>query len=298
MPPTKRRRVAEEQEQEQQQGRDGELGDDSESEASEDDGGTGGEDDDDDEVVLELVGTLDAEGLPHGRATVRYASGDVFRGRFDHGQKAGKGALEFEDGSIQTGTYAADELEGEAVCEYPSGESMVARYSAGVMEGPWEAREPDGSVSMLGTMGGGQRVGKWTFTYPDGGILGGEVDEDGEVAGDGWTYSYPDGSVLHGSWAAGQMEKAYFVSAEDGSSGPSAREVWYRHDPGTAKRISATPRVRDPYEALRCEAKASPIGGSFGEGLFAKRPLAEGEVACFCKTSCTICRCFAHVHIF
>ena len=300
--PTKRRRVSEDATAAdaavpEEQDPDDEVSDDETSDdagAADDAGADGADEDDDsddesddsdesndDDIVVKLVGSLDAEGLPHGRATVHFASGDVFRGRFEHGQRSGKGALEFEDGSIQTGTYTDDELEGEAVCEYPSGESMVAQYRAGVMEGAWETREPDGSVSMLGAMAGGQRVGQWTFTYPDGGILGGEVDEDGEVAGDGWTYSYPDGSVLHGSWAEGQMEKAYFVADSDPSSGPSVREVWYRYDPGTADRISATPRVRDPYEASRCEAKASPIGGSFGEGLFAKRPLAEGEVACF-----------------
>jgi hypothetical protein len=288
--PTKRRRVSEaaavkdeeDQEQDQQEQEDLEMDG---SAAGADDSGTGSgtddEDDDDDEVVVKVLGSLDADGLPHGRATVHYASGDVFRGRFHHGQRTGKGALEFaDDGSIQTGTYSDDELEGEAVCEYPSGERMVAHYVAGVMEGPWEAQCPDGS-NQQGEMAGGQRVGKWTFAYPDGGILGGDVDADGDVAGSAWTYSYPDGSVLHGSWVDGQMEKAYFVGAEASSVGPAAREVWYSYDPGTASRLSATPRVRDPYEALRCEAKPSPIGGSFGEGLFAKRQLAEGEVACF-----------------
>lgn len=54
----------------------------------------------------------------------------------------------------------------------------------------------------------------------------------------------------------------------------------FTHDPGTATRISSTPLLRDPFERARTEARPSSIPGA-GEGLFAVRALAAGEIACF-----------------
>ena len=54
----------------------------------------------------------------------------------------------------------------------------------------------------------------------------------------------------------------------------------FSHDPGTATRISRQPMLADPFESLRVEARASRLPNA-GEGLFARRALAEGEVAAF-----------------
>ena len=44
------------------------------------------------------LGGKDSLGLPHGRGTQRYSSGDVFRGHFHHGERDGRGSFCFEDG--------------------------------------------------------------------------------------------------------------------------------------------------------------------------------------------------------
>eukprot|EP01045_Picozoa_sp_COSAG04_P005415 COSAG04_NODE_251_length_18828_cov_18.990923_13_plen_367_part_00 len=243
------------------------------------------------EVVLEYVGGRDAAGRYHGRATVRYASGDVFRGRFAHGERLGRGATEFEDGSVQSGRYVGDALEGEALYAYPSGESIACNYRMGVMEGPYEEREACGRVCCAGTMVDGQRSGRVEFSYRDGGRLRGTVAEDGSVSGSDFVYSYPDGSCLAGEWRDGEMASAVFRSRSAammlGSDAglPSAKRArtappTFSHDPGTATRISRQPMLADPFESLRVEARASRLPNA-GEGLFARRALAEGEVAAF-----------------
>eukprot|EP01043_Picozoa_sp_COSAG02_P051596 COSAG02_NODE_5453_length_4304_cov_2.319382_1_plen_309_part_00 len=252
------------------------------------------DDDDDDEVVREYVGSLDGAGRFHGRATVHYENGDTFRGRFVSGLRDGRGTMEFEDGSTQTGRYSDDELEGTVVYAFPSGESIVAHYVHGLMQGPFEERNSDGSVACSGTMLDGERTGRIQFCYPDGGALRGVVDAHGAVAGEGWTYLYPDGSALCGRWEDGEMAAAVFRTAEEmgarghGSGQPASSKkqrcdedpLLLRHDPGTAERISNNPLLQDHYEAVRVEAKRSRIPNA-NEGLFARRPLEEGEVACF-----------------
>ena len=131
--------------------------------------------DDEGEIVAEYVGGRDASGRYHGRATVRYASGDVFRGRFAHGERLGRGATEFEDGSVQSGRYVGDALEGEALYAYPSGESIACSYRMGVMEGPYEEREACGRVSQ-----GGQGLSN---AHP--GSMPCEVDQLPRVPADG-----------------------------------------------------------------------------------------------------------------
>jgi hypothetical protein len=63
-------------------------------------------------------------------------------------------------------------------------------------------------------------------------------------------------------------------------AGGSGLPQTFTHDPGTATRISSTPLLRDPFERARTEARPSSIPGA-GEGLFAVRALAAGEIACF-----------------
>ena len=258
--------------------------------SDEDDGG-------DDEVIREYVGGLDGAGCFHGRATVHYESGDTFRGRFAHGLRDGRGTVEFEDGSTQTGRYCDDELEGTVVYSFPSGESIVAQYVNSVMQGPFEERNSDGSVACSGTMLDGVRAGRIHFSYPDGGSLRGVVDEHGAVTGEGYTYLYPDGSGLCGRWEDGEMVAAVFHTAEeiaalehaavDQPAPPKKQRradgpppTLLRYDPGTAQRLSSNPSLQDHYEAARVEAKQSRISGA-NEGLFARTPLEDGEVACF-----------------
>jgi hypothetical protein len=148
---------------------------------------------------------------------VRCASGDVFRGRYRHGARVGRGVTEFDGGDSLEGRYADDVLEGDSVYTYADGDSVACRYEGGMMEGPYEERAPDGWVSCVGTMEAGERKpgSKVEFRYPDGGVLSGCADDEGEVGGeagggeqDGWAYHYPiagetGGARLQGRWADG-----------------------------------------------------------------------------------------------
>ena len=249
----------------------------------------------DEQIVREYIGSLDDAGRFHGRATVHYDSGDTFRGRFAHGLRDGRGTMEFEDGSTPTGRYINDELEGTAVYAFPSGENIVAQYVHGLMQGPFRELNSEGFVACSGTMLDGVRTGQIQFCYPDGGELRGIVDDNGAVTGEDWTYLYPDGSGLCGRWEDGEMAAAVFRTAAEmaackhGSSQPAPPKkqrcdegplLLLRYDPGTAKRISRDPLLQDHYEAVRVEAKRSRIPNA-NEGLFARRPLEQGEVACF-----------------
>lgn len=256
---------------------------------------SGSSDDEADEVIREYVGGLDDAGRFHGRATVHYESGDSFRGRFTHGLRDGRGTMEFEDGSTQSGQYRDDALEGMVIYSFLSGESIVANYIHGLMQGSFQERNSDGSVACAGTMRDGVRSGWIEFFYPDGGSLRGVVDEHGSVTGEGFAYLYPDGSGLYGRWEDGEMAAAVYRNAEQMAScsqtaqcpTPSKKQrcatnplPLLRYDPGTDTRISSDPLLHDHYEAVRVEAKRSLLPHA-NEGLFARRPLGQDEVACF-----------------
>lgn len=257
---------------------------------------------DEDDVVVNYEGQVDDGGEPHGRGTAHLESGAIFRGRFHHGLPQGRGSMERPDGSTQTGNYIEGELEGRGVYDFPGGQTIAFQYCGGTMHGPFEERAADGSLRCRGTMQNDIRAGMIEFWYEDGGHLQGHVDDEGQVTGDSVWYSYPDGkSHLRGRWSNERMVSAVFETelairdaqvqvkrsgrgrlnqAEVAEMQPPLG-VTFAYDPGNAQNPSSQPLLRDPYEAWRVEVRPSPIGGRIGEGLFARRDLAAGEVASF-----------------
>jgi len=84
------------------------------------------------------VGQSTADGLPNGRGTIVFESGDRFEGRFSLGKKCGRGTFYFCDGSSLSGIFKDDALNGKGLYTYEDGSCLVGTYTDGELNGPAE----------------------------------------------------------------------------------------------------------------------------------------------------------------
>lgn len=240
--------------------------------------------DDEDENFI-YAGKRDSEGLPDGRGTLSWVgSGTRFEGRFISGLKHGKGCFYFPDGSTLSGMYSLGNLEGPGVYTYPNGSKMVAKYSEGELNGPFIEYNSNGDITAKGQHTNNQRSG-FVQAFDDyGGLVMGNVDEDGLLSGENIAYVYPDHrNALLGKFIDGEMCGASpAVLKTDYSQIPPKFEVvsnkLLSQDISTSDCISSQPLVPDQFEQERVYVA---LTANKGEGLFAKIDLRENEVVSF-----------------
>ena len=234
-----------------------------------------------------ITGQLDPEGRLHGRGTEKFPSGDVFRGRYCHGDKHGRGAWIFADGSMLMGIFSDDELDGLGTYRWPDGSEMIAHYRGGQLWGPSTKVDCDGDLVSSGSYIDSVRTGRW-FEVVDsyGAFLLGTVSSDGEWTGDGIAYVYPDKrTALFGNFKGGVLFEAVEGTCEGQSIDmysvqPGLDEVNQTMCLSTHDKICDHPLKPDPYEAHTAFVAKSSIPDA-GEGLFAKRPLHAGELVAY-----------------
>ena len=235
-------------------------------------------------------GGKDSDGLPHGRGTEKFPSGDVFSGRFCHGEKQGRGTWSFSDGSSLSGRFVGSELQGVGIYSFADGGRLEAHYEDGQLHG--EAREYDcfGDLKFAGRFEDGTKHGQCTEVVDDyGGFLFGSVDTDGLWNGDGIAYVYPDSkTALFGKFADGSFcvgHQAVFHGSVNDCSTSSVGKVNRNGDTfhrcvSTETVLNSWPLVPDPYESLTVYVAPSRIPGA-GEGLFARRNVQAGEILAY-----------------
>ena len=118
------------------------------------------EDEEDEEVVEEYIGAVDAAGKHHGRATVRYTNGNLFRGRYAHWPT---GPASCSDCCCCSSCWPLLILSSLLALPFPAAASNLGQradlllctccaesYSHGLREGKGGTDFPDGS-SLTGT---------------------------------------------------------------------------------------------------------------------------------------------------
>lgn len=232
----------------------------------------------------EYSGSRDADGLPHGKGTLKGPDG-VYDGDFVHGVREGNGEMKFTDGSTCRGAFKAGLPHGW--CEYfdPGDETTTrGNYVAGELHGAAEQRDKAGRLVFRGHFKHDVCTGVAEEIDEHGGRVIGPVDEAGELTGDELVYVFVSGNY-------GMLsEPLAAVNSPDNRDGMPDCEVAlptfipsdvvptivYR-DVSTRETLCRQPLVPDLYETQRVEVRCSTIDPSM-QGLFARSRIPAGEL--------------------
>ena len=177
--------------------------------------------------------------------------------------------IDFGDGSVFVGETAAGEPHrGSLIMTDDDGEEVCCWTGAfvnGVLEG--EGREKTNEYEFVGSFAGGVKhgAGKMTF-HPCGLTIDGRWSE-GALHGEGCTVIFPDQQLR----IECRFERGEFVS---GTTADGRRWEAQGDFPGQR------PTQSDPYEERYVEERRSTVVGA-GQGLFARRALPAGLLACY-----------------
>lgn len=70
--------------------------------------------------------------IPHGNGTMNYASGDIYTGNYDKGNRTGRGKCNYQNGDVWDGTWANDELDYNCVGVLTLADGTVERFDGEV----------------------------------------------------------------------------------------------------------------------------------------------------------------------
>ena len=84
------------------------------------------------------------EGKAHGIWVLRFADGDLLKGRYVEGKRHGPWVLRFADGDVWEGLYVAGEMHGDWIVRLSNGYTGERRYRNGKYIGGWP--RPGGGV--------------------------------------------------------------------------------------------------------------------------------------------------------
>jgi hypothetical protein len=142
-------------------------------------------------------------GVPEGKGTAFYASGNRYEGDWKAGVREGKGTLFFANGDRYEGDWKADVCEGKGTAFYASGNRYEGDWKAGVREGKGTLFFANGD-RYEGDWKADVCEGKGTAFYADGARYEGDWKAD-VFEGKGTAF-YADGARYEGDWKAGVKE--------------------------------------------------------------------------------------------
>jgi len=232
-----------------------------------------------------------------GSVTLRWDNGDTFSGSFEDGVRSGWGCVTSKSKGIAslTGDWQSGLLTGRGTISRDDSSKLEGRFKGSQMHGLARRTEVKKfrtfrqQVTWLGRFKGGKPTGRIWEWKEGGGWLIGFAAANGRVSGEA-AFLFPDlRTALVGRWNEdGQMasgRKATLESAvcKNGIcapqfSVPDGPEV--SHSRSTQHSIGPAPLVPDPYESSTVEVRCSQVEGG-GEGLYARRSLAKGEIVAF-----------------
>ena len=172
---------------------------------------------------------------------------------------------------------------------------LTRRYQGGCeVAGSWVTLDTEAGT-IVTTAGGG--AGAWLLYRGGEGALYTPAPAPGPqqlsiamFTGEAVTWLYPDlRTALRGHFVAGTMlaaAEARVTRVSWPRAGPPELELQeiaaeqgtvYRFDPSTARHLSASPRLRDPYERQLLGVAASSVAGA-GAGVFARADLSNNTI--------------------
>ena len=188
-----------------------------------------------------------------------------------------------EAGALLQGWVRARTAEGELTRRYLGGCEVV---------GSWVTLDTEAGT-IVTTAGGG--AGAWLLYRGGKGALYTPLPATQQLSlavftGEAVSWLYPDlRTALRGHFVAGTMlaaAEARVTRVSWPRAGPPELELQetaagqgtvYRFDPSTARHLSASPRLRDPYERQLLGVAASSVAGA-GAGVFASTDLSNNTI--------------------
>ena len=145
-------------------------------------------------------GEVNAQGVPEGRGTMVFASGDMYEGQWLAGERQGRGKLTNATGNVYEGEWAKDERHGHGKDTYATGDVYEGEYTKDEKQGRGKYSYSSGDV-YDGEWAEDKRHGIGTFSSADGGSYEGEFVQ-GDYHGRG-RKTDADGDVYEGEFQKG-----------------------------------------------------------------------------------------------
>ncbi len=228
-------------------------------------------------------GEVDAGGVPNGRGTLNYYTGDVYVGEFSGGKRDGNGKTVFKTGGSYDGEYKNDVMSGSGTMIYANGDVISGEFKNNLPNGKCEVKYSDGT-EYSGELADGVRNGEGRFTYQNGDVYTGNF-ENGFRSGYG-EYRYSGGAVYKGNWIDGvQNGEGTFKDKLGEYEGNFSGGVFAGK--GTYKYTNGDIYVGDwkngkPHGSGKLTSGGEVYEGSFQNGIISgsgQKTFANGDIA-------------------
>jgi hypothetical protein len=170
-------------------------------------------------------------GVREGKGTLFFANGDRYEGDWKAGVKEGKGTAFYADGARYEGVWKADVREGKGTLFFANGDRYEGDWKADVCEGKGTYYAADGA-RYEGDWKAGVKEGKGTLFIPDGSRYEGDW-KAGVCEGKG-TLFLADGARYEGDWKAGVKEGKGTAFYADGARYEGDWKAGVKEGKGTA----------------------------------------------------------------
>uniref|UniRef100_A0A6C0K1G5 Ubiquitin-like domain-containing protein n=1 Tax=viral metagenome TaxID=1070528 RepID=A0A6C0K1G5_9ZZZZ len=180
---------------------------------------------DDGSIYRGAVKSVAGAGKRHGKGTMTYLDGSIYKGEWENDQRHGKGKLIYANGESYEGEWKDDKRDGKGKMTFPSRGSYEGDWKDNKMdgkgkriywpgyfyEGDWKEDKKDGKGKLTFPCGGyyegewkdNQRHGRGIETSPSR-VYEGEWKED-KKHGKG-KMTYPSGGSYEGDWKDDKMD--------------------------------------------------------------------------------------------
>jgi hypothetical protein len=149
-------------------------------------------------------------GRVHGKGTIDYENGNLFRGSFENGKENGEGTFYSAGGDRYKGGFRDGKEDGLGTIDFVSGDKFVGQFKGGKMNGRGTYYWDNGNQHE-GEYKDDMRHGQGKFIWADGRQYDGEYRNDKR---NGYSvYTRPDGSRYEGSFRNGLASDGSFFFA-------------------------------------------------------------------------------------
>ena len=130
--------------------------------------------------------------------TIRYQSGNIYKGEYENNQKNGKGTMIYPDGRKYIGEYKNDKRHGQGIFTFRNGSYYDGQWDCGKNHGKGIFKWRSGKT-YIGDFENTRINGKGIMKYPDGSIYEGDFKNE-DRHGNGLIISKYDGYSYEGEW--------------------------------------------------------------------------------------------------
>ncbi len=149
-----------------------------------------------------------SNGLPNGRGTLAFASGDKYMGDWKDGKFNGQGTYNHANGDKYVGEFKDDNKHGQGTYTHANGNKYVGEFKDGKYNGLGSSFNK--GESYVGEFKDGKYNGQGSYTLPNGDKYVG-VLKDNKRNGQG-IFTFTDGRVQEGVWVDDNFVRAEKVN--------------------------------------------------------------------------------------